>query len=124
MSRRDQAVLEGYVDGCEAAAPAPSLTPVFDEATLAVGVEQRHGTEAAHEGSVLTERTSPPTTLGHEGADDDGLGVHAPHQPQSRRQRGTGGDDVVDDGDAALPRTAATRAGSMRRRCGLSVVME
>src|SRR5580704_6671221 len=84
--------------------PEPSgLIPVLDQATVAVGVEQRHGAQRPHERRVLAEGALPTAALGHESADDYGLGIYTPDEPQGRRQGRTGGDDIVNDGDAAPP---------------------
>ena len=59
--------------------------------------------EGADQGRVLAQRTPPAPALGHERPDDDGLGLHATDQAQRRRERGTGGDDVVDDRHPPAP---------------------
>ena len=65
--------------------------------------------ECADQGRVLAERLLPPATLGHQSADDDGLGVHAAHQAERRGQRGASRDHVVDHGHPPAPHRHHTR---------------
>ena len=97
--------------------------PVFDEGPRRVEMEQRHATRASGQVHIFAQHTLPVPAFGHEGPDDDGLGIHAADQPQGGGQRGTV--EMTSSTTATRrPRTTSTRAGSIRRRCGVSVVME
>ena len=79
--------------------------------------------EGADQVGVRSQGAAPTRSLGHQGADHDRFGARAPDEPQRGQGRGAGRDDVVDHRHPATPHRR-TRAGSMRSRCGVSVVME